>query len=152
MENKDIPALPAPEVKPITDLPDFVKACADKLWTQYGFPTNKNEVAFAFNGVIYSLNPVPQDLYVHECVHLIRQGAGKDLALAEEWWSRYVTETAFRLEEETLAYREQYKFIARRVKKPLAFEHAKRLAMSMASPVYGNMISFNAALNAIIKP
>lgn len=51
------------------------------------------------------------DLLVHEQTHTIRQ---LEYGI-EKWWDRYFEDDDFRLNEERLAYREQYKNFCRRV-------------------------------------
>lgn len=140
-----------PKVLPIKDLPVFVQDCVSKIWEEHGEPKNKQDVMFTYFDAIYSLHPLTQDWYIHESVHFVRQGAGEDEELAKQWWDRYTNEPAFRLEEELMAYKAQYQFIKRRLNKPQAFEYAKALARSLSSPIYGNIISFHGALNAIIQ-
>lgn len=150
MNNQDVPINQPPVIRPVSQLPEFVQMCVDKIWKEYGIPKNKTHIMFTFHDAIYTLNTMPQDWYVHECVHFVRQGSGKDLELAKQWWSRYATEPAFRLEEELLAYKEQYQFITRRANKSVAFEHAKSLAQTLSSPMYGNLINFQRALSGIM--
>lgn len=141
-----------PQVRPIQQLPEFVQACVDKIWKSVGgAPKNKKDIIFTFHDGIYTLNPFPEDVFVHECVHYVRQGGGDNLELAKQWWDRYAVDPKFRYDEELLAYRAQYKFIQKHFNKPQAFEYAKRLAKDLSSSMYGGMISFEGALNAIIK-
>lgn len=138
-----------PKVLPIQELPPFAQDCVARLWKKHGNPTGKDVVVTYFDA-IYTRNPLPQHLFIHECVHFVRQGSGQDEEKAKEWCERYVTDEKFRLEEELLAYKEQYKFILRKTNKPVAFEHAKSLAKDLSSEMYSNMISYTDALFAII--
>lgn len=150
MENKDIATKAPPQVFPIEQLPPFAQECVGKIWEKYGTPKDKDIVITFYKG-IYTLRPLPQDLYVHECVHFVRQGAGENEDLAKEWCLRYVEDPEFRLEEELIAYRAQYQFIRRHANAPVSFDHAKRLAQDLSGPMYGKIISFQKALNAIIS-
>lgn len=147
----NIPTKKPPKVLPIQQLPDFVKSSVATIWQKYGNPKDTSGLVFTYFDAIYTKDPMPQDLFIHECVHYVRQGAGENEELAKEWWDRYVNETKFRLDEELLAYREQYKFIFNKSNRQISFEHAKRLALDLSSPIYGRMITFNEALSAIMK-
>lgn len=151
MENKSaIPTKNPPQVFSIQELPDFVKGIAERIWQKYGTPKNHKDVIFTFHKGIYTLRPLTQDVFVHEAVHYARQGAGENEELAKQYLERYADDDDFRLSEEILAYRAQYDFVKRRVNKPQAFDYAKRLATDLSGPMYGNIISFGKALNAII--
>lgn len=142
----------APKIYPIDKLPKFIQGAVGKLWEEAGGgPKVTSHIVFTYFDGIYAKDPLSTDLYVHECVHFVRQGSGQDEKLAKEWWSRYVSEKDFRYQEEVLAYKEQYAFILRHTKnRAEAFEHAKRLAKDLSGPIYGNLASYPKALNDII--
>lgn len=140
-----------PQVKPISELPEFAKRLMGQMWAKYGTPKNLETIVCTYFDAIYTKSAMPQDLFVHECVHYVRQGSGEDEGLAQAYCERYVKDEKFRYEEELLAYREQYRFILSKSNKPVAFEHAKRLAHDLASPMYGGIVSESEALLAIIK-
>ena len=88
---------------------------------------------------------VPADLMVHEEVHMKQQGDDPDA-----WWSRYLIDQFFRIDQETAAYAKQYAFICRKQK-----DREKRnrillmIASQLAGPMYGNVISRDFALRAV---
>lgn len=139
-----------PTIKTLSELPKFALACIYQLHGTDITKIPKNLVVTYFDS-IYTNTAMPQDLFVHECVHFVRQGSGEDEAKAQEFCIRYVEDPQFRYEEELLAYREQYNFLLKHMNKAQAFNHAKRLAMDLSGRLYGNFISFTDALSAIIK-
>lgn len=142
--------LKPPEVRPIKDLPDDIKAAIASFWQSHGLEPSEHTVV-TFHDAIYTSRPMAQDLFVHECVHYARQGGGQDIELARQYVDLYLTNDDFRLQEELMAYREQYKFLLKHMNRPQAFEHVKVLAAHLSSPLYGNIISFGQALSAIMK-
>lgn len=139
-----------PSIKPLSELPEFALACIYQL---HGTDITKipKDLVVTYFDAIYTNTAMPQDLFVHECVHFVRQGSGENEDLAKEFCIKYVEDPQFRYEEELLAYREQYKFLLKHMNKPQAFIHAKRLAMSLSGALYGSITSYTDALSAIIK-
>lgn len=90
-------------------------------------------------------NPIPMNLKIHEEVHMIRQGGDPDA-----WWDKYLSDPAFRLEEEILAYRKQYQYAKTMVKdRNELFRFLNRLADDLSSEIYGNIISKQEAIKKI---
>lgn len=100
MKKKDVPIKNQPKIYPIQALPPFVQDCASRIWKEHGTPKNLAEIVYTFHDGIYTAAQMPQDLFVHECVHFVRQGAGENLELAKEWCERYVVDKEFRYQEE----------------------------------------------------
>lgn len=114
------------------------------------FPEAKRKgVVFAYGDTIYIngaayLSP---ELRSHEGAHLERQKANGP----DAWWSRYLTDQAFRLEEEIIGHRAEYQ-TARNLMKDrnrlaAAFD---TIAKRLSSPLYGNMISYSEARRMIL--
>lgn len=144
-----------PKIYPIKELPKFVQMMIADMWEKNGLKPedvekNRDIVVTYFDG-IYTANPMPTDLFVHECVHYRRQGDGENELAAKDWCLRYCDDPEFRYQEELLAYREQYRFIRSKTNRPVAFEHAKRLAQDLSGTMYGNLCSFEKALSDIVK-
>lgn len=104
-------------------------------------------VIFAYGDRIYApggRRPSPA-LQAHEQVHCERQGARP-----EHWWGLYLTDPCFRLEEELLAHRAEYRAYCERhgnrAKQEMALEH---IAGKLAAPLYGHLISVDDARRAI---
>lgn len=87
---------------------------------------------------IYCAVDIPEQKYVHEKVHLDRQkvmGVG-------EWWGKYLSDEAFRLNEEVLAYRVEAEWIKNNIATRNERRHLLNIIYSdLASYVYGNIIS-----------
>lgn len=147
--------LKQPQIKPIRELPKFVQMMVADMWEKNGLKpedVEKNrDIVVTYHDAIYTANPMPTDLFVHESVHFVRQGGGENELAAKDWCLRYCDDPEFRYEEELLAYREQYRFIKSKANRPVAFEHAKRLARDLSGPMYGNLCSFSKALAEITK-
>jgi len=87
---------------------------------------------------IYCAVDIPEQKYVHEKVHLDRQ----KLMGVGEWWGRYLSDDAFRLNEEVLAYRAEVEWI----KKNVATRNERRYLLNkiytdLSSYVYGHIVS-----------
>ncbi len=61
----------------------------------------------AYGDEIYCCQAPEDHIIVHELVHIQQQ---KEIGL-EEWWDRWLLDTAFRLSQEIPAYHEQYSFL-----------------------------------------
>lgn len=111
---------------------------------QKEFPhSNKEETVVAYGGTIYSKYPMSDHLIAHEKVHLEQQ-EGKP----EAWWELYFTDKDFRLQQELEAYKKQIQFFKTQTgaKNNDLFKFKVKIAKDISSPLYGNMISFNEAL------
>lgn len=120
----------------------------DKVFNVRGKP-----IAYAWGDTIF--NPLGgnlgSEIIVHEQVHGDRQGAD-----VEAWWRRYLVDEAFRLDEEIPAHVAEYKKLceahrpswpnARRLRRVMATHVAKKLS----SPLYGGLISFEAAKKLLV--
>lgn len=140
-----------PIIYPIDKLPDFVKGKVQQIWEKHGIPLNSLSIVYTYFDGIYTAHEMPLDLYHHECVHYIQQGAGQSKEQADAWWTRYAEDADFRYQQEIEAYREQYKVVKNQKNKAVAFEAAKRFAMDLSSPVYGKICTFTQALMDIIR-
>ncbi len=102
---------------------------------------------FAYKGKIYNPSGVdiPADILVHEEVHLKRQEGAED-----DWYDKYLTDKEFRLNEEILAFREQYKFYCEMVRdRNLRARYLHSLAKNLSSEVYGGIIKLDEAINKL---
>lgn len=106
-------------------------------------------VIFAYGGFIYAPGDVgvSLELRAHERVHLLRQGYEQDA-----WWDRYIAEPQFRLEEEILAHRAEYREFARRHGNPTRCAIALQdIAAKLASPLYGALVTLADARKEILS-
>lgn len=122
--------------------PEMMEKYGMRPWSEY--PT----LVCAYDGVIYAQSDLPADVIVHERVHLERQAEYPGGAKA--YLDRYMTDRAFLLEEETIAYRTQYAYICKVEKHRGRQWNAKmRLARNLSGDIYGHVISYEEALAAI---
>lgn len=108
-----------------------------------------NTILATYGDTIYnpSASDIPEHLMMHEKVHSLSQGDDP-----QKWWNRYLTDPYFRIDEEVEAYREQYKFICKSVKdRNRRAQILSQLATSLASPMYGSIITHQGAAQFIQK-
>jgi hypothetical protein len=106
-------------------------------------------VIFAYGGFIFAPGDVavPPEIVAHERVHLERQGYEQDA-----WWDRYIADPQFRLDEEIVAHRAEYREFARRHGNPTRRTIAlQEIAAKLAAPLYGGLISVADARQEILK-
>lgn len=123
-----------------------------------GFPPNYKEIKkvlnpneltiFTYGDTIYNPTPndIPDHLMVHEQTHSIRQGddpAG--------WWDKYLVDPKFRVEEELVAYRNQYKEYIKHHDRNATNLFCMKIARDLSSPIYGNVMTFSRAFEEIKK-
>lgn len=125
-------------------------------------PVSENST-YSFGDTIYnpSGKELSPDLIHHEEVHAKQQG-NKPI----EWWSRYLSDPAFRLQQELEAYGEQYLFAkenidraadeAAKEDKVLKINTAKlkrwaleSMALALSGKEYGNIVSYGEAESKI---
>ena len=103
---------------------------------------------YAYGDAIYAphVDPVPPDLIAHESAHCRQQGNDPD-----GWWSRYLDDPYFRIDQEAEAYAAQYDYVCQHMVKDrnARARFLQRLAGSLSSPIYGSVITQSSALEAI---
>jgi len=114
-----------------------------------GIDKRKN-VVWTFGSTIF--NPdnaeIPDHLYEHELTHANQQK--HDDTVAKLWWARYVADPSFRLDQETEAYRAQYKFICEKTKdRNTRYRALHQIATDLSGKMYGNLVSFTEAIRRI---
>ena len=133
-----------------------------------GLPPNIDEVDAAFHcrdqDVFYSWGDrvfsshgqvVPPALQAHEQVHCDRQLVHPGGVVG--WWRAYIEDPDFRLKEEILAHRAEYRWWVVRpdVDRPVTgfrsarLYHLTHIAKRLASPLYLNMIGLSEAKRLI---
>lgn len=131
------------KVQIIKDYPPNYKTISDN------FDLKGQKPIFAYDGKIY--NPhgdeIDADIILHEKVHIEQQ---KKFANSDLWWSKYIFERDFRLDQELDAYGQQYAFIKKHLPNRIS-----RLALAdfgdiLSSPMYDVNISKSQA-EAMIK-
>ncbi len=128
------------------------------------FNVRGRPILFAWGGRIFNPAgvPVPPELMAHEAVHGARQlGAAADGSLQGEaacraWWVQYIADGAFRLAEELPAHIAEFKSLCEQHRPRWTSERNMRrtfaagVARKLAAPLYGNLISIEAAKRAIL--
>lgn len=103
----------------------------------------------AFFPFVYCKFKLAPSKVVHEGCHLRAQ----EKMGVEDWWARYFDYPEFRLEEEICAYAEEASFVRSVVRdRNLAFRMIRDMALELSGPLYGNLISYGAALKIIDPP
>lgn len=108
-------------------------------------------VIFTFGQTIYNPSGVeiPPELMSHESVHAQRQGASLDGVMT--WWGRYLAEPQFRIEEELLAHRAEYRAFKGMVKdRKLVAQKLEIIAARMSGPLYNNAMTLALAKHLIL--
>lgn len=105
------------------------------------FGVSWEEVVITYGNVIYSKEPLSQELQVHESVHVQQQG----FMGAEPWWKQYFEDPVFRLHEEVEAYRHQMKFVDKNYKDRNARARRKHKIWSDMATKYDGMCTYSEA-------
>ena len=129
------------QIKIIEENPPFLKAILNA-----GLKPEKTTI-FPFGFLIYNPSglPIPDDIMVHETVHMARQGRDP-----KNWWVKYLKDKEFRLNEELEANRKQYKFICKLTKdREQRSKALMAMAKNISGEVYGKIVSFSKAYEMI---
>lgn len=98
------------------------------------FNVRGKPVIFCFGDVIH--NPlridVTPELIEHESVHSREQGRDP-----KGWWQEYIADMKFRLDQEIMAHRAEYRAFCERGRPDMI----DRVAGRLASPLYGGLIT-----------
>lgn len=131
----------------------------DKIEIKSNYPPNyaqmeavfgdlkKHNPVFAYAPYIY--NPFDRkmtpDVIYHEKIHIDRQGT-----LPEIWYNYYIADREFRLNEEVIAYAEQFEFAKKHGVKGKMLDWLKeKLALELSGGGYGYLCSYGEAESKI---
>lgn len=109
---------------------------------------NRPTVIFTYGDTVYKpggKGSIPEHLKIHERTHTRQQG--DDPAA---WWRKYLSDPAFRLDQELEAYRRQYNHIKNtnhNLREQTSFLIG--IAEDLASEIYGNIITKEEAIRLI---
>lgn len=108
-------------------------------------------IIFTYGDIIY--NPlgvvISQALQSHEMVHSVRQTT--DLKSIIKWWDQYLVDDEFRLNEELLAHKAEYKqFCSENKDRNKQSLYLNTIATRLASPMYGSMLTSTKARKIIV--
>ena len=113
-------------------------------------PSVKNRPNAIFTYAPYIYWPaglsLPLDFHEHEEVHIQQQNALE--GGAAEWWTRYLQDPKFRLEQELQAYRVQWQY-AKIYNRKKRRELLQKIAGDLSSPMYGNLLTKEQAIESI---
>lgn len=104
---------------------------------------------YTYGDAIYnpSGQDIPEDIMVHEEVHMKQQGDNPDY-----WWSRFIDDQYFRVEQEVEAYAVQYRFMCNKFKdRNKRSQILMHYAKVLSSPIYGGVVGTMAAYQMIKK-
>ena len=107
------------------------------------FPVKwENGVIVTYGDTIHCHVDIGPQKTAHESVHVSRQTSmGVD-----KWWEEYFENSAFRLEEEVLAYKEEVKWVRKVYKdRNVRFKVISQICKDLSSPMYGKIISYSDA-------
>jgi len=103
---------------------------------------------FCYGDTIY--NPfkqeVTRDFEIHEEVHSKQQGDNP-----HNWWYNYLTDPAFRLEQEIEAYGTQYAYAKTIAKREITDWLKENFARALSGSLYGNLLTYHQAESRINK-
>ena len=130
------------KIKELSEAPNF-----QELKDKFGVG---EETIIAYGDAIYVKGKqMSADLLQHEITHCQRQKFDRDSA--KRWFELYMTDEKFRLQEETIAYHNQFEYCKKVYK-----DRNKRtkilwaLAKELSSSRYGNIIEHREAMRMIV--
>lgn len=115
----------------------------------HGMHPHQN-VVYTYADTLYnpSGTDIPDHVMHHEETHAEQQGHTEKGA--EKWWSRYLVDAYFRIDQEAEAYARQYDFVCQTVlDRNQRNKVLIRLSQSLASPVYGHILTPSASFSMI---
>lgn len=135
-------------LQPKVELKDILEAPNLQLLKDT-FGVSETDLIIAYGNFIYAPNKsISRDLMIHELVHCERQGFNENSA--RRWWERYMEDNDFRLQEEVLAYHQQYLFCCRVFKDRNKQDKILRaMAHELSSPRYGSIVVNSDALRLV---
>lgn len=106
-------------------------------------------IVFTYGDTLYNpSNSIIEDhLETHEAVHMKQQ---EEMG-ADEWWTEYLKNPKFRLEEELEAYRAQYQMVYKTYGRQDATFVLKQISDDLSSAMYGNILTRKQARKEIMK-
>lgn len=129
------------DLKSIEEAPNF-----EELNKKFG--VDKKYTIISYGDSIYAPDSLSGDLLQHELTHCERQKFNK--VSAKRWWDRYMIDEVFRLEEEAIAYQQQFNYCKKVFKDRNKLAKIKfALASELSSAMYGNIIGQQEAMKLI---
>lgn len=127
-----------------TDVPPVYKKALAKFGSAANFDRG---IVYTYGDIVHVKSGVLRDdVEAHETVHVVQQTNYP--GGAEAWWTRYMSDPDFCLEQELEAYRAQYQFVLRKYPKREHFEMLKFYAECLCR-LYDLDIGVMKAMNLI---
>lgn len=106
-------------------------------------------VVFSWEKYIYvpGGGSLPISIVAHEEAHG-REQAG----IVEKWWVRYIEEPAFRLEQEVIGHRAEYRELLRGGSRRDYGAYLKYVSGKLAAPLYGGLVTPAEAAKLVAGP
>lgn len=116
-----------------------------KLHDKFGVDWDKGIIITCGETIHCKHQLQPQKVH-HEVTHTLQQEEiGED-----NWWTKYLSDVSFRLEQEVQAYEVEAKWIMDNVKdKNLRYELIRGIWIDLSSSIYGNIVTFEQAKTLI---
>lgn len=105
----------------------------------------KPGIIFTYGNTIYcpaGNTALPTHLIAHEQIHANEQARMG----IEAWWDQYLADRSFRLNQEVLAYRKQYRSCHNRTERKQVLQHITR---DLAGEMYGRVVDKQTARELI---
>ena len=126
--------------------PEHIYKRAQKLWDVDFY----KGIIFTYGDTIYAHKELPCDLVAHEMTH-VKQQTLYDGG-PETWWDRYFVDAEFRLDQETKAYTKQVRYLNQNeLDRNRRFKMIQGIAKTLSGSIYGNIISYDKALELFIN-
>ncbi len=115
------------------------------------FNIKNKPIIFTYGSIIY--NPmnivISNELMTHEQAHSDRQTS--NIKQIEDWWEKYLNDDEFRLYEELLAHKAEYKEYCKNYKdRNNRNLFLNNISQRLASSMYGNLLTPSIARKKII--
>jgi len=121
-------------------------AIYDKLHEAFGVEWTAGLIIANAGTIHTAVKFLPPAKIAHEEVHFIQQSKMN----IDEWWEKYLADPEFRLRMETEAYQAEVRYINKFIKDMnLAYQMKHDIAVTLASSVYGGIITYSEALKLI---
>lgn len=125
----------------------------DKIAKAFPVVLTQKGIVYTYGGAIFNPDdcPIDEPLGLHEATHSLQQDKfGSGSRGPERWWKQYLKDPKFRLEQELEAYRNQYRrYCELNLDRNRRARFLNRIALDLASPQYGSVISLAEARKAI---
>jgi hypothetical protein len=108
----------------------------------------RDSIVFTYGDKLY--NPSDAQIADHLMVHEETHRKQQSQITPQEWWRKYLADEKFRLDEELLAYRLQYRFMKTKgYPRNYRRDVLNKIAKDLAGKMYGHIISRDEAKRLI---